>query len=54
MLQLIGHEENESDGGPAHRRVGADGQQANDLVEQQQDGVVTQAGQEVPAQRGFV
>lgn len=48
-LLLIGHEEDQPDGGPAHCGVGADGELGDHLVEQQQDGVVAQAGDKVSA-----
>lgn len=51
VLLLTGHEEEQSDGGPAHRRVGTDGQLADGLVEQQKDGVVAQPGDKVAAER---
>lgn len=53
-LLLIGHEEDQSDGGLAHCSVGADSQLADGLVEQQKDRVVAQPGDEVAAERDKV
>lgn len=52
QLLLINHEQDQSDRGHAHRRVGADSQLAHGLVEEQVGGVVVQRGDKVAADGG--
>lgn len=49
QLLLINHEQDQSDRGHAHCRVGADSQLAHGLVEEQMGGVVVQRGDKITA-----
>lgn len=49
---LTGQQEHQADGGSADCRPRADGQLANSLIEQQQEGVISQHGDEIAVHRG--
>lgn len=49
---LTGQQEHQADGGSAYCRPRADGQLANSLIEQQQERVIGQHGDEIAVHRG--
>lgn len=48
---LTGHQEHQADGGTACCRARTDGQLANSLIEQQEERVVSQPGDEITVHR---